>query len=180
MVDVSTSTDHPHLKQSFNIYYRDLRKSACNFVASSLCFYVSLLIKKHCHIDKIENEGYIAEDGDSVLVSVEKKKIEISEKVNDRINKAFEKHGKKAAVIEQELNELENSVSKELDDLAKKYGISKGKANLIGKIREEFPELDEKELADLRVNDLGMMLEDTSDGVKEHFKRIGEAIKVNI
>ncbi|MBQ8301975.1 MAG: PepSY domain-containing protein [Clostridia bacterium] len=128
-------------------------------------------------VDKLEEKGYLEGDESSVLISVEKKAMEISDKVNAKINEAFEKHGKRASVIEQELDELDEKIAKELGDMAEKYNISEGKARLIEKIREEFPELSEEELAGLRVNDLGVMLEETSDDVKGHFKKIGKAIE---
>ena len=128
-------------------------------------------------IDKMDEKGYLEGDESSVLISVEKKAMDISEKVNDKINKAFEKHGKKASVIEQELDELDEELGKAIGEMAKKYKISEGKAHLIEKIREEFPELSEEELASLKVNDLGMMLEDTSDDIKGHFKKVGKAVE---
>ena len=128
-------------------------------------------------IDEMDEKGYLEGDESSVLISVEKKAMDISEKVNDKINEAFEKHGKKASVIEQELDELDEELGKAIGDMAKKYNISEGKAHLIEKIREEFPELSEEELAGLKVNDLGMMLEDTSDDIKGHFKKVGKAVE---
>lgn len=128
-------------------------------------------------IDKMEEEGYLEGEENSVLISVEKKMMDVSKKVNDKINEVFEKHGKKASVIEQELDKLDNEIKNEINEIAEKYNISEGKAHLIEKIREEFPELSEEELAKLKVNDLGMILEDTSDDVKGHFKKIGKAVE---
>ena len=128
-------------------------------------------------IDKMDEKGYLEGEESSVLISVEKKAMDISDKVNDRINKSFEKHGKKASVIEQELDKLDEEVGKAIAEMAEKYKISEGKAHLIEKIREEFPELSEEELAGLKVNDLGMMLEDTSEDVKGHFKKVGKAVE---
>ena len=126
-------------------------------------------------IDKMNEKGYLDGEESSVLISVEKKAIDISEKVNEKINKAFEKHGKRAAVIEQELTRLDENLGKLVSEIAKEHNISEGKAHLIEKIREEFPELSEKDLASLKVNELAMMLEDTSDDVKGHFKKIEKA-----
>ncbi len=128
-------------------------------------------------IDKMDEKGFLEGDESSVLISVEKKEIEVSEKLNEKIEKAFEKHGKRASVIEQELLELNEDVEKAIGEMAKKYNISEGKAHLIEKIREEFPELSEEELAELKVNDLGMILEETSDDVKKHFNKVGPAIE---
>ena len=128
-------------------------------------------------VDELYEQGYLEAESSSVLISVEKKQIEISERVNAKINAAFEKHGKIASVIEQELDELEEDMKKTIDEMAKKYDISKGKAHVIEKIREEMPELSEEELAELNMSDLGMMLNDTSDAVKEHFKRVGDAVE---
>lgn len=121
-------------------------------------------------IDKLEEEGYLEEETNSILVSMEKKEIEISEKINEKINKAFEKHGKQAAIIEQELDELNKEIKATIDEIAKEHNISKGKAHIIEKIREEKPELSEEELAKLRIDELGVMLNDTSEHIKEHFK----------
>ena len=121
-------------------------------------------------IDKLEEKGYLEEETNSILVSMEKKEIEISEKINEKINKAFEKHGKQAAIIEQELDELNKEIKATIDEIAKEHDISKGKAHIIEKIREEKPELSEEELAKLRVDELAVMLNDTSEHIKEHFK----------
>lgn len=128
-------------------------------------------------IDKLEEKGYLEGESNSILISVEKKVKDISEKVNKKISEAFEKHGKKASVIEQDLDELDEQTEKAIGEIAEKYRISEGKARLIEQIRGEFPELPVEELASLKVNDLGIMLEETSDDVKEQFKRIGKAIE---
>lgn len=128
-------------------------------------------------IDRLEEKGYLAGENNSILISIEKQELEISEKVNDRINKAFEKLGKTASVIEQELDRLDEALASSIEEIARRYGISEGKANLIEKIRGEFPELSEEELAGLKVNDLGMILEETTDAVKEQFKKIGKAVE---
>ncbi|MBO5315050.1 MAG: PepSY domain-containing protein [Clostridia bacterium] len=128
-------------------------------------------------IDKMNEQGFLEGEESAVLISVEKKEIEISEKLNEKIDKAFKKHGKKASVIEQELVKLDEKIEKEIGDIAKRYNISEGKAHLIEKIREEFPELPEEELAELKVNDLGVMLEETSEDVKKHFNKVGPAVE---
>ena len=89
-------------------------------------------------VDKMDEKGYLEGDAGSVLVSVEKKEIEVSEKINEKLNKVFKKHGKKVAVIEQDLAELEEDATKALGKIAKKYNISEGKARLVEKIREEY------------------------------------------
>ncbi len=123
-------------------------------------------------IDAMTENGYVDGETGAVLISIEKKDIEISEKINEKINKAFEKHGKKVSVIEQELDEMDEELKEELDKIAEKHHISRGKAQLIEKIREEFPELSEEELASLKVGDLGVILDETSEHVKEHFKKL--------
>lgn len=128
-------------------------------------------------VDEMNEQGYLENESHSVLISIEKKEIEISERVNEKINKAFEKHGKIASIIEQELDELEGEIEEAIDEIAERHHISKGKAHVIEKIREERPELSERELAELNMSDLGMMLEGASDDVKGHFKKIGEAVE---
>lgn len=128
-------------------------------------------------IDKMEEKGYLEGENNSVLLSFEKQAKEISAQINNKINAAFEKHGKQASIIEQELTALAGELNTAVEDMAARLDISKGKAMLIEKIREEHPELKEAELAALRVNDLGVMLEQLSDDAKRHFKKIGEAVE---
>lgn len=128
-------------------------------------------------VDELEAEGYLEDGTGSVLVSVEKKVKDISEKLNEKLNAAFEKHEKTVSIIEQELVELGEELEREIKDFAEKYNISEGKANLIERIREEFPELDPEALAGMRVGDLRLLLEETSDDIKCGFKKIGEAIE---
>ena len=132
-------------------------------------------------LDKVVEEGYATEEETSVLVSVEKQteeiKAELSEKLNEKINHAFEKHGKHARIIEQEIDELEESVKEELEELAERYDISKGKANVIEKIRGEFPELSEEDLAGLKMSDLSLILGETGEDVQKHFKKFEKALE---
>ena len=127
-------------------------------------------------IDALTAAGFVKGDESSILITLEKAEIDISEKLNDKIEKAFEKHGKTVSVIQQNLEKLDNEIEKELERLADKHHISNGKANLIEMIREEFPELSEEELAGLNVNELRMLLEDATDDIKERFEKFGEIV----
>ena len=128
-------------------------------------------------VDKLNEKGYIENEESSVLISIEKNAEGISEKINGRLEKAFEKHGKKACVIEQKLEKIDEEIEKTIEKIAKKHRISEGKAHLIEKIREEFPELSEEELAKLNVNELAIMLHETSDDVKGHFEKLEKAVE---
>lgn len=100
------------------------------------------------------------------------------EKLTDRlykkIGKNLEKHGKKARIIAQK---LEDKAIEELRELSEKYDISVGKANVIEKIRGEFPELDEEDLAGLDMSGLGLLLGETGEDVKEHFEKFEKALE---
>ncbi len=123
-------------------------------------------------IEKIFEKGYL-EDTNSVLVSYEKmSKEDIETKVNDKINEVFEKHEKIAAIIAQDVRE----VSEEIKNMAKEMDISVGKAKLIEAIRNEYPTLIDRELAQLEINDLNIMLEGIKDELKEDFKKYGQAL----
>lgn len=128
-------------------------------------------------VDELEAEGYLEDGTGSVLISVEKKAKDISEKLNEKLNSAFEKYDKTISIIEQELTELDEKLEREIKDFADKHNISEGKANLIERIRDEFPELDPEALADMKVGDLRLLLEETSDDIKHGFKKIGDAIE---
>lgn len=128
-------------------------------------------------IDKLHEKDYLEGDSSAILISIEKQAGKLAERLNDKVSRAFEKLGKTASVIEQELDQLDEEFSKTIREIAEKHHISEGKARLIEKIREDFPELSEQELAALKVNDLGIMLQQTSDRIKEQFRRIGEAVE---
>ena len=131
-------------------------------------------------LDAAVEAGYAEGDETSVLVSVEKQaddiSLEFSEKINEHINKAFEKHGKHARIIEQEIDGLADKAKEAIDDIAERYDISRGKANVIEKIRGEFPELSEKELAELNMSDLALILGETGEDVLNHFKKFEKAL----
>ena len=123
-------------------------------------------------ISEIEEQGFVEGETGSVLISVEKNDTEISDNINEKVELAFEKCGKKVAVIEQNIEEIDEAVSAEIEEIAERHKISKGKAHLIEKLREEFPELSEEELAELNIRDLGIILDDASEHVKDHFKKL--------
>ena len=125
-------------------------------------------------VDALSAAGYLDGEESSVLISLEKAEIEISERLNAKIDEAFEKHGKVASIIEQNLGKLDAEIDKAIEDIAREHHISKGKAHIIERIREEFPELSEEELAELSVEELRMLLEDTTDDIKRHFDKLGE------
>ena len=127
-------------------------------------------------VDEMNDQGYIEGDDASVLITIEKQIDDLSEKLNAKLDEAFAKYEKHLEVIEQHLDKLEEDFKKDLDELSKKYDISRGKAHLIDKIREEYPELSAEELAQLSLEDLRLMLEETSEDVKDCFHKIGEAI----
>lgn len=127
-------------------------------------------------IDKMCEKGYIEGEYGDVLISFEKNAEDVSEKINKKINEAFEKHGKEAGVIEQKLNDLDKEAREELEKFAKENDISVGKARLIEKIREEFPELDDKELCELKVKELKSLLNETSEHTKKQFEKIDQRI----
>lgn len=122
-------------------------------------------------VEKLVDQGYLDEESNSVLVSFEKRNgDEVAEKVRQRINQSMKKKGIDAAVIEQDVAE----VAEEISSFAEEAGITVGKANLIEKIREELPELDGKELAELRMNDLNLILETVSEELRGQFKCNGK------
>lgn len=128
-------------------------------------------------VDELFDKGYLGEESNSVLVSIDKEAKELNEKVSEKIKKTFEKHGKEACVIMQKLEELDEDTKEKLDELSKKYNISEGKARMIEKIREDFPELSEKELSDLKMNDLALVFNGASEKIRGEFEKIGETLE---
>lgn len=120
-------------------------------------------------------KGYLNNESNSVLVSFKTNNSEeIAEKVTTKINDAFESAGVAASIIQQDLTNVADDVKKEIDETAKKYDISKGKAKLVQEICDEFPEYEVEDLVTLKINDLNLLLENINDDVQDEIKRFGE------
>lgn len=121
-------------------------------------------------VDALHEAGYLAEEESTVLLSFEAEELPISEELNEALDTAFGKHGKRAAVIEQVLSELDRELGEALGELTERYHISEGKAHLVKRIREEMPELSAEELAEMPIGDLGLLLDGMSEAVKGYFR----------
>ncbi len=128
-------------------------------------------------VDELFEKGYLGDESNSVLVSIDKEAKDLNDKVSEKIRKTFEKHGKEACVIVQKLEALDEDTKEKLDELAKKYDISEGKARMIEKIREDFPELSEEELSELKMNDLALVFDGASEKIRGEFKKLGDTLE---
>lgn len=110
-------------------------------------------------IGSMLKNGYISDLSNSILVSVENKNEakneELQKKITDQINDVLGVANVEAAVLSQSVNKK----TPEVDVLCEKYGISKGKAELILSIREKDPKLLEKDLVGLTINELNLIMD---------------------
>lgn len=101
--------------------------------------------------------GYISEEKDVVLLSVESGSAEKSEalraQLSDEINDCLTSLIGSCSVFDQDVEDDDS-----IEELADEYGISPGKAALIKKITDAYPQLDYSELAKMSMNDLAEYL----------------------
>lgn len=101
--------------------------------------------------------GYLSEAKDVVLLSVDSGSTEKSEalrkQLSDEINACLTSLIGSCSVFDQNVNGDDR-----LEELAGKYGITVGKASLVQKITDEYPQLDYSALAKMSMNDLAQYL----------------------
>ena len=133
-------------------------------------------------IGSMLKNGYLSDISNSILVSVddnnEKRNAELQDKIAEEINEILTGAKLDAAVISQNVKDEDEAVR----ELCEKYGISKGKAELIYNIAEENPSLTYDKLAGLTINELNLIISDgdmdlediVSKGEPSSKKYIGE------
>lgn len=101
--------------------------------------------------------GYLSEAKDVILLSVDSGSTEKSEalraQLSDEINECLTSLLGSCAVFDQEVKDDDR-----LEKLAGKYGITIGKASLLQKITDEYPQLDYSVLAKMSMKDLAQYL----------------------
>lgn len=106
-------------------------------------------------------KGYIDANKNSVLVCVKNGDQAKCEQLRERLSKCVEGCFKDAAVLSQSVSGEEN-----VSELAKKHGISEGKALLIKEILEQNELLTADDIAKLPINDLNLIV--STNGMKLH------------
>ena len=100
--------------------------------------------------------GYITQDANSILVSVEnadsQKGAALQKELTDEISGILKASSVEASVLSQTLEE-----DTELKSLAETYGISMGKASMIRQIMEKDSRLTAADLAGLTINELNLL-----------------------
>ncbi len=125
--------------------------------------------------------GYLSDDSNSVLISVNSKNDDTSysflRDITEQINSVFENSDMECAVIAQYIT---------IDDAlicdAKEYGVSVGKMHLLNKIVSRTPELSNDmigELSNLSINDLNLIYMQNIQG-EERYEFIFGAPKLKI
>lgn len=100
--------------------------------------------------------GYITQDSNSILISVEnadsEKGAALQKELTAEISGILKASSVEPSVLSQTLEE-----DKELEDLAETYGISLGKASMIRQIMEKDSRLTAQNLAGLTINELTIL-----------------------
>ena len=114
-------------------------------------------------IGSMVKNGYIDELANSILISVDNPDSQESEKLRkkivDELN-AFISNGNNISVVSQSITAEDKNTS-----LAKKYGISVGKLELIEKLIEKNNLYTYEELKNLSINELNLLLGSTTENV---------------
>ncbi len=116
-------------------------------------------------------EGYLSNQSNSILVSVdnsdEEKSLEIKSQLLKSVGNALNEKGIDGAVLGQN-----GTVDEKTTGLAVQYGISESKANLIEKIIAKSPQFSFNDLAVLSINDLSLLAEKCIDEM-HNFSMVG-------
>lgn len=116
-------------------------------------------------IGSLLKHGYIDELANSILLTVEDNNTvrgaELQAELTQEINQILSATSVNAAILAQHVNE--NGV----DDISNEYNISKGKAALIKNILEVNNTYKMKDLANLSVNELNLILSNPKNEVKD-------------
>ena len=103
------------------------------------------------------DKGYISEEANSVLVSVEgqdkDKNDKIGAEVSEKISTSLESAEVEGAIIVQSIDNSDGSIN----EIANEYGISPGKAKLIAQIVEQNGFHTYEELSAMTVNELNLL-----------------------
>ena len=136
-----------------------------------------LTVTVNALIGSMLRNGYLSDIANSVLVTVEgkdhNKNEEIQKKLTEEINTILNTNSIEGAVLTQEFEE-----NKDVDALAEKHGISKGKAKIAKELAEELKGHTADELAELSINELNILAEKSekisSEGTASKKAYIGE------
>lgn len=132
-----------------------------------------LTVAVNAIVGSMLRNGYIDELSNSILISVEnqssKKGQELEERISEEIDRLLQAYAIDGAVISQTLNN-----QKQVEEMAEKYGITRGKAQLILQITNANKNYTFKDLAPLTINEL-VLLTSSNDKLKETVKVKGKA-----
>ncbi len=116
-------------------------------------------------IGSLLQNGYIDELANSILISVDDKNAERGAQLQQQLaaeaSKAIEAASANAAIVAQHMD------AAAYDEVAAEYKISNGKAALIEKIIAANPTYTEKDLAQMSINELNLILSNPKNEVKE-------------
>ena len=126
--------------------------------------------------------GYLDENSNSILVSVDNKDEESSREIETRlvedINETLQSYSVDAAILSQTVTTADDTISQTATD----YEISQGRTVLIQKIIENNPDYTFEELSQLTINELNLLLSSqrvevqnvTTTGVASETSYIGQ------
>ena len=127
----------------------------------------NLEVALHALVGSMVKNGYLSEITNSILVSVDgkdaAKNAELQKYVAAEIDKILGGNNVSGAVLSQTVE-----TDTEVEKLAKEYGISIGKAQVINKIAKKNTQYKVADLAKLSINDLNLI----SEGKGQHIEKV--------
>lgn len=116
-------------------------------------------------VDSMVDQGYITDDTNSILISVDAQNdafgTNLQDKLTGDVETVLSSHSLNGAVLSQTIHENQN-----VNTLAAENNISVGKASLITALIEQDSTLDFSDLAHLSINELNILLDARKENLK--------------
>lgn len=112
-------------------------------------------------IGSLVRNGYINELANSILISVENKNADEALALEERLMQEISKIVENSSILYQSLNTTD-----EIKELAQKYGITEGKAQLVKEIVDASTIYEYEDLAGLNINELNLLKKNNETGIQ--------------
>ena len=139
-----------------------------NFEGNSLDVTVNALV------GSMLKNGYINENTNSILLSVDSKNEKIGNVIKDKLSEGITGLINTEEIKGNVISQIVSSADEELLALANEYGITLGKAKLIRTIMRINPEKEFSEYAEMNITELNKAMNDNADKPQDDKTYIGE------
>lgn len=168
-IDVNPSIELQVNKKEKIIKCVPLNEDAKNILADMDFKDVDIDVALNAIIGSMVTKGYIDDLSNSILISVdnkdEVKAEELRKKLVTKIDNILNTDKIKGSVLSQTISNKGDENSNKIDELAKKYNISTGKAKLILNVLENNSLLQEEDLVNLTINEINVLTQGKKNSI---------------